>query len=56
MSGFVNYYFIRAVMPGFVNYYFKDWELPAHTKPAFTNYNILTFQNIIVLNTLFLIS
>ena len=45
---------IRAVMPGYVNYKYKDGKLPGHTKSAFTEYKILTIQNIIVLHALLL--
>ena len=43
---------IRAVIPGFVNYFYKDGKIPHHTKPAFTEYNILTIHSIIVKNAL----
>jgi hypothetical protein len=43
---------IRAIMPGFVRYYFKDGALPAHTKPAFNRFKILTIHGIIVKNAL----
>ena len=43
---------LRAVIPGYVNYYYKDGITPQHTKPAFTEYNILTIQNIIAKNVM----
>ena len=46
---------LRAVMPGFVNYKYKDGILPGHTKLAFSEYNILTIQNVIALNALLLL-
>ena len=41
---------IRAVIAGFINYYFWDGIRPGHTKSAFSEYRILTIQNIIALN------
>ena len=46
---------IRAVIPGFVNYKYKNGQSPGHTKSAFSEYNILTIQNLIVLNSLIFI-
>ena len=43
---------IRAVVPGFINYKYKDGLTPGHTKPAFSEYKILTIQNLVALNTL----
>ena len=43
---------IRAVMPGYVNSFYKDGTLPAHTKPAFVNYKLLTVHGIIIKNAL----
>ena len=39
-------------MPGFINYFYKDGLPPTHTKPFFTDYNILTVHNIILKNIL----
>ena len=46
---------LRAVMPGYVNYKYKDGILPGHTKSAFSEYKILSIQNVIVLNAFLLI-
>ena len=44
---------IRAVIPGFINYrYRSDSTLPGHTKSYLAKYDILTIQNVIVLNAL----
>ena len=43
---------IRAVIPSFINYKYKNGKLPGHTKSAFTEFKILTIQNLIVLNSL----
>ncbi len=43
---------LRAVIPGFINYRYKDGELPAHTKPSFRTYGILTVHSIIAKNAL----
>ena len=43
---------MRAVMPGYVNLYFKDGCPPAHTKPAFTKFKVLTVQGVIAKNAL----
>ena len=44
---------MRAVVPGFINYrYRSDGTLPGHTKSYFAKYDILTIQNVIVLNAL----
>ena len=41
----VKFYFMgRAAIPGFINYNFRDGLLPGHTKPAFNEYKILTFN------------
>ena len=39
-------------MPGYVKYFFKDGSPPAHTKPAFTNFNILTVQSVVAKNAM----
>ena len=41
---------LRAVIPGFINYKYKDGKTPGHTKNKFSEYKILTIQNIIALN------
>ena len=44
---------MQAVIPGFINYrYRSDGTLPGHTKSYFAQYDILTIQNVIVLNAL----
>ena len=43
---------MRAVMPGYVNLFYKDGSPPAHTKPAFTNFKVLTVQGVIAKNAL----
>ena len=43
---------MRAVMPGYVNFFFKDGVLPAHTKPAFSKFKILTVHGVIAKNAL----
>ena len=43
---------LRAVIPGFINYKYRDGNIPGHTKAFFTEYKILTIQNIITLNAL----
>ena len=43
---------IRAVMSGYVNYWYKEGKLPARTKEAFKELNILTVHSIIALQTL----
>ena len=46
---------MRAVIPGIINYryrYRSDSTLPGHTKSYFAKYDILTIQNVIVLNAL----
>ena len=40
---------IRAVMPGYVNYTYRKGKIPGHTKLAFTQYGILTVQNLIAI-------
>ena len=42
---------MRAVVPGFINYKYKDRVKPGHTKSAFSEYKILTIQNLVALNT-----
>ena len=37
-------------MPGYVNYNYKDGIIPGHTKSAFSEYGILTIQNLITFN------
>ena len=39
-------------MPGYTNYFYKNGVPPSHTKPAFTNLNILTVHNLILKNVL----
>ena len=46
---------MRAVIPGYINYKYKDGEIPGHTKPAFTEYKILTVHNLISLSSLLFI-
>ena len=43
---------LRAVIPGYINFYYKDGILPAHTKSAFAEYDVLTAQGVIAKNTL----
>ena len=43
---------LRAVIPGFINYRYRAGDIPGHTKFYFSEYNILTVHNTIVLNTL----
>ena len=44
---------MRAVLPCFINYrYRSDGTLPGHTKLYFAKYDILTIQNVTVLNSL----
>ena len=45
---------IRSVMPGFVKFFYKDGITPAHTKPGFTKFKILSVQGVVVLNALIL--
>ena len=47
---------VRAVMPGFVQYFYHKGKMPAHTKPAFKKYNLLTVQNIIAKNAIILMT
>ena len=47
---------MRAIMPGYVNYFYREGVLPSHTKGAFTDYKILTVQNIILKNILIFIN
>ena len=37
---------MRAVIPGYVNYNYRHGILPGHTKSAFSEYEILTVQNL----------
>ena len=46
---------LRAVIPGFINYRYREGETAGHTKSAFSDYNVLTVQGIITLNTLLFI-
>ena len=41
---------MRALMPGYREIYYKDGKNPCHTKPAFTQYNILTVHMVILKN------
>ena len=41
---------IRSIMPGHVNYYYNNGTCPTHTKPSFTDFNILTVHNVILKN------
>ena len=43
---------MTALRPGFNSNYFKDGLTPCHTKPFFTEYNILTVYSIIFANIL----
>ncbi len=43
---------MRSIMPGNTNYFYKEGQCPTHTKPAFTELNIPTVQNIILKNIL----
>ena len=43
---------IRALGPKNVNYFYKDGVCPTHTKPIYSNLNILTVHNIILKNIL----
>ena len=43
---------LRAVMPGYVNLFYKDGCLPAHTKPGFTQFNLLTVHGVIAKNAM----
>ena len=43
---------MRALRPGFNSNYFKDGLTPCHTKPFFTEYNIMTVHSIIFTNVL----
>ena len=44
------------MIPGFVQYYYDKGKMPAHTKPAFKNYKLLTVQNIIAKNAILLMT
>ena len=46
---------MRAIMPDFVNYNCKNGTIPGHTKSAFSEYEILTIQNLITYNAFLLI-
>ena len=39
-------------MPSYVKYYYKDGTLPSHIKVAFSEYRVLTVQNVIARNAL----
>ena len=41
-----------GVIPGFINYNYRDGVIPGHTKRYFTEYKILTIQNLIIYNAL----
>ena len=43
---------IRAVIPGFINYKYKDSKTPGHTKSKFSEYKILSIQNLVAMNAL----
>ena len=44
---------MRAVIPGLINYRYRyDGTLPGHKKLYFAKYDILTIQNLTVLNAL----
>lgn len=43
---------MRSLIPGFNRNYYKDGITPCHTKPFFTEYNVLTVQSIILTNIL----
>lgn len=43
---------MRALMPGYRNNYYKNGKCPCHTKPAFSDYNILTVPMVILKNVL----
>ena len=43
---------MHAVMPGYVNLFYHDGDMPTHTKPGFTQYNVLTVQGVIAKNAL----
>ena len=43
---------IRALMPGKTLNYYKDGTSPCHTKPFFTEHQIMTIQSIILTNIL----
>ena len=47
---------LRTVMPGYVQYYYEDGKLPAHTKNAFKEFNILTVNSVIAKNALLLMT
>ena len=41
---------IRSIIPGHVNYHYNNGTCPTHTKPAFTDFKILTVHNVILKN------
>ena len=41
---------MRAVMPGYVNLFYNNGVMPTHTKPAFSQYGVLTVQGVIAKN------
>ena len=43
---------LRAVIPGYINYKYKDGKSPGHTKSKFTEYKILSIQNLVAMNAL----
>ena len=43
---------IRSIIPGYVNHYYNNGICPTHTKPAFTDFKILTVHNVILKNML----
>ena len=43
---------MRALMPGYTKNFYHKGITPCHTKPYFTNYNILTVHSIIITNIL----
>ena len=45
---------LRAVIPGYINYKYKDGKTPGHTKSKFTEYKILSIQNLVAMNALIL--
>ena len=43
---------MRALMPGYTKNFYHKGITPCHTKPYFTNYNILTVHSVILTNIL----
>lgn len=43
---------MRAIMPGWVNCFYREGICPSHTKSTFTEYGMLTVQNVILKNIL----